>query len=531
VDEERVAVNKVDQWADTKGDRHLEPADEYAGRRSVRWNPRDSRQRVLIGLTIEGVPMNSTQIKQAEILLGVCNQLNAGSPCAGAIICAAIGESTLTNLSTPNSSGYWGVLQGGSGENSSVANFPPPTGWNDSAGMATSFLQGGKGFQAGSAISLARSVVTDPGEIATRVEASGESPDLYGKHLSDAKAIIAAHGGSTLKGSIAGGNSGGSGTVPDGSSSTTYAFSISGTGNPDEDYWTGINRLAHEVNWYLFSNGEYLYYLDGQEMLAQKPAAYIDRVRDGGRFYQAQGGVVWDNTAFAFVSDHKRKFHAQRRTKVALAQSPTEGILQLICGINEILGGDVIVLSGFGPGDGRWIVGESRRSVFDVYSQLTLVPGIAPITDAAVVRNRQAADRPDEDHPHRLERAHRHAEPEGRSGRAESGRETEKQRCVQLRAERHPSIVTLGASEGALGLRGVLAAVSQRGRRSGPDGRQLHRVRQLQRTVYPRHPDLTASAGLPLLLWARRRRARQRLPRQRAGREHGLAGRAGHRVG
>lgn len=211
--------------------------------------------------------------------------------------------------------------------------------------------------------------------------ASSGYPDfqqIYGEISAQAKKSL---GAGVAKGGVAA--AGGSGTETDGSASTTYAFSISGASNPDEDYWTGVNRLAQEVNWYLFSSGEYLYYLDGQEMLAQAPAATLDRIADAGRIYQNQGTLSYDNTAFNYVSDHRRRFRTQRRTKVALAQSPTEGTFELICGIDEILGGDVIVLNNFGLADGRWIVAECRRSVFDVYSELTLVPALAPITELA----------------------------------------------------------------------------------------------------------------------------------------------------
>ena len=342
------------------------------------------------GLTVKGVAMNETQRKQAEILLGVVNQLKAGQICAEAIICAAIGESTLTNLSTPNGSGYWGVLQGGSGYSGSAANFPPPSGWNDSTGMATAFLQGGKGFGNGfpapltgkGAIDAVRAGYTDPGAIANGAEDSGAGAAWYGQYLPEAKAIVAALGGAALKGGVAGSGSGASGTVPNGAPSSTYAFQIGGTDNPDEDYWTGTNRLAQEVNWYFFSNGEMLYYMDGEEMIGQKPALYLDRVRDAARF-ASPAQLTYDNTAYGWVSDHKRRFRPQRKAKLTKIVSPTEVTLDLICGIDELRAGDVVVLQSFGPGDGRWIVGDCTRSVFSPSSQITLVPPIAPITEAA----------------------------------------------------------------------------------------------------------------------------------------------------
>lgn len=348
-----------------------------------------------MGLTVKGAAMTQHQAHIAQILLGVGAKFSAGSLASEACIFDSIFESTLgeSNGWDATNETYGGPLGGsveafgqyGSASSDAVA-----------TQMATSFFQGGRGFQARGAITLARThsdvaYIGSQVTAATPFDANGYSEQYlsqgfaFSDAIAEAKAIVAAYGGATLKGNIAGGSSGGSGTVVDGSSDTTYAFSISGTDNPDEDYWTGVNRLAQEVNWYLFSNGEYLYYLDGQEMLAQTPAVFIDRVRDAGRFEESQGSLSYDNTAYSYVSDHKRKFRVQRRTKVAIAQSPTQGTFQLTCGIEEVLGGDVAQLSSFGVGDGRWLIAESRRSVLDTYSELTLAPALAPITEAAAV--------------------------------------------------------------------------------------------------------------------------------------------------
>lgn len=45
--------------------------------------------------------------------------------------------------------------------------------------------------------------------------------------------------------------------------------------NPDENSWDCMQRLAQEVNWYLFSNGNYLYYMDGLQFGVQNPAVYL----------------------------------------------------------------------------------------------------------------------------------------------------------------------------------------------------------------------------------------------------------------
>lgn len=132
-----------------------------------------------------------------------------------------------------------------------------------------------------------------------------------------------------------------------------------------------------------FTNGEALYYMDGQEMIAQKPALYLDRVQDAGRF-SSPLSIVYDNTAYQSVSDHKHRFNIQRKTALVKMTSPTQVTFDLICGIDEIRAGDVIVLTSFGPGEGRWIVSDCQRSVFNVFSTITLVPPVTPLTETSV---------------------------------------------------------------------------------------------------------------------------------------------------
>jgi hypothetical protein len=142
---------------------------------------------------VEGKAADAEQKKMANILLGACT----GAPpiVAVAILCAGIGESTLRNLTTPNPLGYWGVLQGGSGAGRSAPNFPKVPDDQTAKEMAECFVKGGRGFQGGGAAALARGGKTDPGEIATLVEASGEPPDYYGKYKGEAEGIIKAYGG------------------------------------------------------------------------------------------------------------------------------------------------------------------------------------------------------------------------------------------------------------------------------------------------------------------------------------------------
>lgn len=145
-------------------------------------------------ITIKGKPANPTQIKILNNLLDVAESAGGAGGVSHrvglALVCAAIGESTVSYATAPeNSLGtYVGPLQG------NKSRFKP----TDDIKQAHFFLFGGEGYNEGGAIALARKNPTmSPGEIATRVETSGEAPSFYGKYESEAEVIIAAYGGIT----------------------------------------------------------------------------------------------------------------------------------------------------------------------------------------------------------------------------------------------------------------------------------------------------------------------------------------------
>jgi hypothetical protein len=328
-----------------------------------------------MGLTVKGVPMNSSQQSTANALLAEGAKLQAGAIASQAIILAAIYENS---ISLGTYGGRIGPLSPLIGAKDSTG-VPYAVGQSGIVQQAHDFFAGGGSFSSAMAKSRTTSDIVVVAEFAEGAEGQYETEAFpLSSGIAEAKAIVAAYGGTALAGGVAG--LGGTGTAKDGSPSSTYPFVIGTTANPDEDYWTGTNRLAQEVNWYLFSNGEYMYYEDASELIGQTPALYLDRLADSDRILTLRG--TYDNTAFEYVSDHKRKFHVQRKTKLTTITSPTEITMDLVCGIEEILGGDVIHLSSFGLMDGRWLVGDCTRSMFSVSSSITLVPPIAPLSEA-----------------------------------------------------------------------------------------------------------------------------------------------------
>lgn len=139
-------------------------------------------------LTVKSDRATSEQLDNMEKALAVADEEHASDRATLAMLVAGIGESNFTVV--VNSIGYGGVFQG------DVSHRYHYFKANDTEGMAKSFLRGGKGFQQGGAIKLARdNPGMSVGEIATRVEASGQPGDFYDQHRTEAEKILEAWGG------------------------------------------------------------------------------------------------------------------------------------------------------------------------------------------------------------------------------------------------------------------------------------------------------------------------------------------------
>jgi len=292
-------------------------------------------------LTIKGVKASPAQLDQVARALDVAADLDAPRIAVIAEVCAGIGESSFVVQMNQSGSQYGGVFQGNVG--GGVFNI------NDTEGMARSFLLGGKGFQAGGAINLARQGVKDPGEIATRVEASGQPANFYGVYRDEAEALIDAYGGSEFT-SV--------------SRYKQYNFDVGTQQNPHETFWAAANRLADEVRWAFFFDGNHVYFDSEPTLARQKPAAVIRR---------SDASVVdwnydWDTRRIA-----------------------TEMTLDLLCKPFEFRAGQVFDLEGFGPASvgstielpGRWLISEIERNEDRLSSTFTLKQPTKPAPEPA----------------------------------------------------------------------------------------------------------------------------------------------------
>jgi hypothetical protein len=129
------------------------------------------------------IGLNAEQMKNATISLSVADELKAPPLAVLSMVVSALGESNFLVVPNAQNSGYCGVFQ------ADPDNIP----CGDTKQQATSFLQGGLGFQAGGAIYLATGQPSlSPGTIATMVEASGQPGSFYDANRAQAEKIIAA---------------------------------------------------------------------------------------------------------------------------------------------------------------------------------------------------------------------------------------------------------------------------------------------------------------------------------------------------
>lgn len=301
-------------------------------------------------LKIAGTPASDGQLAQVERALAVARSISAPELAVRAMVCAGIGESGFRAVPNAGGSNYWGVFQG------SKDTFEK----DDTEGMASAFLKGGRGFQGGGAIALANAHPDmDPGDIATRVEASGQPGNFYGKYLDEAKALIDA--------GAAGGGFGGT------TYRKQYNFEVGTTDKPKENFWDCANRLAAEVKWPFFLDGQDAYFDPETTLIKQKPSLVLQRDDPSVLSWQCD----WDGRHIA-----------------------TELRIDLICDAFEFRAGEVFKMVGFGPASsgstaklpGRWLISEIDRERSNIFSSFTLKQPEAPAPEPLTEIGTRAGD-------------------------------------------------------------------------------------------------------------------------------------------
>lgn len=326
---------------------------------------------------IEGAEPTAQQIADVNTALKVAAQHRAPPAAVEALIVAGITESGFKREASENnnpSNPHKGIWQ---------SDVIPP---EEVARQAEHFLIGGESFAAGGAIERAKKGIP-PARIAVEVEVGG-SESRNEAALPEARVIIQASGGVSL---------GGSPEAPATGESDVAQLTRGTPGNPDEDTFEAITRIASQVDWFAFTHQvpgqpEVMFYEDGPELARQKPAAYIDIQENyliDAHTGRKEYGVVLtptvgtiDNTTYEYRRTHKVKTRVQRRSKASKPSTPSEVRLDLVCAIDDYRSGDVFVIRGFGPCNGRWIISDSTRHCLkDTFTKFILEPPVEPLPE------------------------------------------------------------------------------------------------------------------------------------------------------
>jgi cell wall-associated NlpC family hydrolase len=334
------------------------------------------------GFKIKGVAPSPEQTALLNEVVGIADELNTPTLAAEALIEAVITENDVSNAGE-------GILQ-------VIPSTAAALGISETnvKQCVTAFLT--KGFAGnGGAIEYAKKNPNAPAyEVAQAIQGSGagaasKGAANYGPFHAEAQAILAAYGGMRA-----------GGTTPTTSNESDVGQLSRGTPqNPDEDSWDCITRLAQEVGWFVFTDGHHtMFYMDGPDLIRQKPKLYIDVPRNlvvredpHGRKVEEYGALIrplsasYDNTAFLYRATHKVKQRLQRRSRISKPQTPAEVRMLMLCGIDEFRAGDVFVFRNYGPiseNGGRWIVADATRETMKYpYTKFILVPPTEPLPE------------------------------------------------------------------------------------------------------------------------------------------------------
>jgi len=276
-------------------------------------------------LTVKGNPANRKQRAIATDALNVAHQLHAPYRAQLALMEALITENSITNGATGDRDSG-GVLQLRRGIHKNVN-------VQDVEHVVTLFLT--KGFTGqGGAITLANTTTKSAHAIAQAVQGSAFADGSnYKAHEAEAREWVKAFH-----------------LIDDpnelditGTVDKAYYFTRGEVGGSREDSWASMNRLAGEVNWRIFLQGNTVVYIEDNDLYKSAPKHVLSRVSP-----RVTGvGFDWD------------------QGKPVQEASLT---IQRI----DIEAGTTVEIADAGPASVRWLVWNVRRDRASGFSEITL---------------------------------------------------------------------------------------------------------------------------------------------------------------
>lgn len=135
-----------------------------------------------------------------------------------------------------------------------------------------------------------------------------------------------------------------------------YEFHRGGAGHRNENSWACLQRLAQEVNWLCFVIGYTVYFISQPSLYTSRPIATINR--------ETEGVIELDFSydVGKLVSEATLTVHTKRW---------------------QVDPGAVVMLEKCGPANGRWLVEEITRSLYDDVATITLMKPTAALPEPA----------------------------------------------------------------------------------------------------------------------------------------------------
>jgi hypothetical protein len=303
-------------------------------------------------LTVKKASATPEQLANGQRVLDVANSLNASDRVMVALIEACITESTMLNLNYGDLDSL-GILQ----VRESTAK---PMGIDNrdieqcvnaflTRGFFTNYLGGGGAIKI-----AAKHPEATPGEIAQGCQ--GSAPAAYSQWEAEASRWVAAYNGEPTNLKAKQGSAAFSQTST--TAAAPFQFQRGGTNGKRENSWHCMQRLASDVQWRCYVVDGRVFYVSETWLLKQKPELVIseDTLGVDGIDFQIDNGKT-DSEATVTA----------RASRWAVPP------------------GSVVELYNTGPADGRWLVKEISRGIFDAQATITLKrvtqPLLEPLTD------------------------------------------------------------------------------------------------------------------------------------------------------
>jgi hypothetical protein len=294
-------------------------------------------------VTVKGVRVNNEQIRNIDVVLGVCAEERAGPKATLALVEACIVESTFRNLSGGDRDSV-GILQIRTGINSlQVA--------KSVARSAAAFLLYGFTGRGGAISLAAKNPGWSAGEIAQAVQGSA-FPGRYDQVRAEAKEIIDTYeglaalivdgaisqaGAEIIEDKFAGVNP--STGLPIGTPTTaapTKTLIQRGTPDePNESSWDALQRISKAKGYRCFALRNRIYYAREQDLIRSRPRMTLT---------EDSAGVDWIDWEW---SPRKALNVATIQCRASLWAAPP---------------GSAVILKESGGGNGRWLVSSFKRS-------------------------------------------------------------------------------------------------------------------------------------------------------------------------